>query len=207
MFTTAERLWWPFVAALVTVLVITSARAEQQTENKVVDLAGGTEWMRGVPQGCRLVSFDLRGGRWNVLGPNSRVEILWSYALSDERHETAVLIKDLAILKAEPSGGPREGRLIPRVTVAITPQQAERLRLAAICGTLQMRDEVGKPLPGEGSLPTWDIGEIEDRTESIEAGLADARNLERPMLAAPSEILYEGIRGAITVPVEIEFQR
>ncbi len=206
-----ERFWWPFAAAAVVVLAVSSvSRANQHTE-KAADAYPAVEWMRGVPRGCRVVSFDLLDEKSTAIGSTDRVDIVWVYTISDECYETTALIDDIDVLKAELRGVAGGDRPIRRVTVALTPRQANRLQLAAAIGKLRMTGAAGSPLRGAASLPAWDIQGIEDRTQAIESGLdtgtADAKNLERPTLAAPARAFSGRSRGVITVPVEFEFQR
>jgi len=210
---TEKRSYWSFAAAFVVVLAISSVShaKKQHREGEAVDTYSLAEWMRGVPYGCRLVSFDLLDRESPAFGLRDRVDIVWVYSISNERHETTVLVDDTDVLETELRGVSGGDRPIRRVTVALTPCQANRLKLAAAFGKLRMKGAASSPLRGEGSLPTWDIRGIEDRTQAIEAslgtGAANAKSLERPTLAAPAGAFSGRTRGVINVPVEIEFQR
>ncbi|NLS96996.1 MAG: hypothetical protein GXX96_33080 [Planctomycetaceae bacterium] len=159
-----------------------------------------------MPRGCRLVSFEVLSRKSAPTLPGSRVDVVWSYATSENESETVVLFRDLEILALESPASAKADRQVRRGTVAVTPQQANRLQLAAACGRLGIVDATEhSPRPGE-SRTIWDIQAIEDRTEGIEVQLAsataDAMRLERPTLAAPPRISANGVRRVITVPVE-----
>lgn len=170
------------------------------------DAPPALEWIRGVPRGCRLISFEVRSRKSAPPLPGPRVDIVWSYATSENQDETAVLFRDVEILAFESTASSRIDGQIVRSTVALTPQQADRLQLAKVGGRLGVANaEGGLSLLG-GGRTTWDIQAIEDRTEAIEARVAsaaaDAKRLERPTLASPRRLAAGAARRVINVPVE-----
>jgi hypothetical protein len=185
-----------------------SPNASEQSEKNATDTPPVAEWMRGVPRGCRLVSFDLLDGKADSLEGKHRVDVLSEYAISDRRRISAVVIQDAGILEAEASEISEGARSVLRVTLALTPHQANRLRLAAACSTLRMKRAASGRSQSNQTLSIWDVWSLEDRTEAIEARLADtgAGNdiLERPTLAVPPRAASAGFRGVIAVPVEVE---
>ncbi len=200
-----RRFYWPFPAAILILLAVGATGRASHTEGVGEDPGSVKEWMHGVPHGCRLVSFDLLDMQSSTLNRKAHVRIYWTYSASDESHETAALINNIDILDAEPRGISRDEGPILRVTVALTPRQAHRLKLAAACGTLRIVGTTG------ASPSAWNICRVEDRTQAIEARLTARsvarKSLERPTLAVPTAPSFQGARGVITVPVEIEFQR
>lgn len=178
----------------------------ERVERGIASATGPSEWMRGVPAGFRLVAFDVRDGESRQLRRQDRVYVSWEYAAATDRLETMVLIDDLSVLATE--------RLVDdglRVTFALTPSQAERLRVAAACGAMEIRGTSGGSMLEGEALPVWEVCEIEDRTEAIELHLAASSEassrLERPTLATRGETAVRRARGVITLPVRIELRR
>jgi hypothetical protein len=207
-----EHLRWPLIALLVMSVVQSTSWADgkQNSMNEAAPSRSVTDWMRGVPRGCRLVSFDLLHGKRGTLAPKTRVDIIWTYVTSAGRYETTVLIKDIDILAAYPLAITQPDRTTFRVTAALTPRESRRLELAAACGTVGMSEAAGSSACGQERVSVWQIQTIEDRTEAIEADLvacdADAAILKRPTLAVPSGASPRGPGRVIAVPVEIELQ-
>ncbi|MHB8899026.1 MAG: RcpC/CpaB family pilus assembly protein [Thermoguttaceae bacterium] len=164
------------------------------------------EWMRGVPRGFRLVALEL--AEPGSLSPGERVDVVWDYAVSERQQETSPLVEDAGVLAAEASKSAKGAGPVVRVVMAVTPHQAGRLKLAAAISSLRVRTV---PSPGQRSARNWNVRGIEDRTQAIEASLADSgagnRTLERPTLAPPAGTVGSGSRGSIAVPVEIDRRR
>lgn len=162
-----------------------------------------SEWMRGVPSGCRLVAFDLGAPDSRKLVQQDRVDMVWEYAATADHQEALVLFADLTVLDADCDN---DGGL--RVTFALTPDQTQRMRLAACCGTIRIQEVWSG---GRQARQTWEACGMEDRTETIEAHLAKdseaPSRLERPTLATPPVPVGKRSHGVITVPVQIELKR
>ena len=162
-----------------------------------------SEWMRGVPSGCRLVAFDLHAHDSRKLAQQDRVDVVWEYAATADHQETLVLFGDLTVLDAVSDV---DGAL--RVTFALTPDQAQRMRLAACCGKIRIQELSS---PDRQARQGWEACGIEDRTEAIEAHLASGSEapsrLERPTLATHTVRVGKRPCGVITVPVHIELKR
>ncbi len=205
-----KHLWWPFWALVVmSVLPSASWAGKRHSASEAASRGSVTDWMRGVPHGCRLVTFDLLHGELQALAPKDRVDIMWTYGTSAGRYETTVLAKDIDLLATTPLAITQRDRPLLRVTAALTPRQARRLELAAASGTIGMKATGISARATEGSS-AWEVQAIEDRTAPIEADLvasaADPADLERPTLAVPQKASPLGTRGVIAVPVEIKLQ-
>ena len=203
-----KRSWWPFVAGIGLAAAISSTgRPNERPERDLPGAMQPVDWIRGVPSGCRLVSFDLTDRDSERLDRRDRVHVVWKYASAADCYDTTVLMEDVHVLHTEGQGD--QGSF--HVMVALTPLQADRLRVAAACGSLEIRQASKETLRSGESVPTWNVHGIEDRTQAIEACLSacseDPKSLERPTLAVQTGDFFNGPRDVITVPVRLEFQR
>ncbi len=198
------------LAGIVALWAVSSVQAGEPSGKGQADPSPALEWMSGVPRGCRLISFDLLDGKASSLGRKDRVDVLWEYSISDHQHTSAALIQDVGVLEATASGISEGVRSVLRVTLALTPHQAHRVKLAAACSTLQVKTTTAGSSPDGETRTTWDVHGIEDRTQAIETHLVNtgARRdiLQRPTLAVPLGTATAGFRGTIAVPVEVENQ-
>lgn len=200
------RFWLLFGGIGLVLVANATSPSSVHAESKLASPLPRTEWMRGVPKGCRLVSFDFCDRVPHRFDRKDRVNIVWEYVSAADRHDTIVLIDKVLILNVEE----QVDDAFLRVTVALTPWQADRLKVAAACGTLQISVASSSSVPVTVSPPAWNIRGIEDRTQAIEASLVSCleapESLERPTLAAESGSSRRS-RRVITVPVQLEFQR
>jgi hypothetical protein len=200
--------FWPFFASIGLALAANAAgHSSQHAEHESAGGFPATEWMRGVPKGCRVVSFDICDRDSHRFDRKDRVDFVWEYVSATDRHATTVLIDNVVVLNAERQGD----QAFLRATVALTPCQAGRLKVAAACGTLRISETSSSSQPSDVSLPAWSIHGINDRTEAIEAYLVSCsevpESLERPTLAAESGGSSRSSRRVITVPVQLDLQR
>lgn len=195
------------LAAAAAFLAVGPLLADEPAAGQTADPARVAEWMSGVPRGCHLISFHLLGEKAVMLGRKDRVDIVWEYATQD-RQQSATLLEDVGVLEAEQRGIGEGIRSVLRVTVALTPHQAHRLRVVAACSPLRIRKAVAAKAPRPESPPVWQVERVEDRTEAIEASLAGSQAtrevLARPTLAGPQASVSTGFQGEIAVPVEVE---
>ena len=199
-----KRLPWSCVTGLGMVLAIASL---SPSDLHAADALPPAEWLMGVPKGSRLVSFRVGADKTRELDRRARVHVLWNYAVAADRQETTALLEEVSILNAEQEGRQTEVRL----TVALTPLEAERLRVAAACGAIRIQQASGPWDSSHASLPTWSIRGIADRTQEIEASLGSRPQslgrLQRPTLATRIGRSAERSPGTISVPVQFELQR
>lgn len=203
-----KTLFWLFFASTgLAFLANAVGLPSLHAECKSVDSLRRTEWIRGVPKGCRLVSLHLGDRDAERFDRTDRVSIVWEYVSAADRHDTIVLIDNVLVLNVERQADQASFRVI----VALMPWQADRLKVAAACGGLQMSEALGHSVPGDLRMRSWNIHGIEDRTQAIEAGLVScadpSASLERPTLAAEPGGSSRRSRRVITVPVQLEFQR
>ena len=193
-------------------LSVLPSRAMSQAERSSEAMAGVSSepwlWMRGVPQGYRLVSMDLPGKGLELPVGQVRGEVAWQYVDADGQQAWTLLLPDVQILRRESLAG-REGSIgRVRLTVPLAPVQADRLKAAAACGRLRLQMSERESASDAVSTSTWPIVGVEDQTRQIERRLAneagDPNVLERPTLAAPRGPVIGSIRGTITVPVEMK---
>lgn len=187
-------------------------RTTSQTERPSEGMAGVSSrtwsWMRGVPQGYRLISLELPGEALRLPVEKARGGIGWQYVDADGQQVWTVLLEDVEVLHCEPlpdsDGGIRGLRLI----VPLAPRQADRLKMAAACGALRLQIGEKESARSELSMSTWQVVATKDRTREIEQSLAkekaDPDVLERPTLAESRQAVIGSIRGTITVPVEVK---
>lgn len=199
------------LAGIVALGAVSSVQGGEPSGKNHAEPSPASEWMSGVPRGCRLISFDLLDRKAGSLGRKDRVDILWEYSISDRQRRSAPLIEDVGVLEATASGISEGVRSVLRVTLALTPQQAHRVKLAAACSTLQIKTTPARSSPDSQPRVTWDVQQIEDRTQAIETHLVSTGTgrdiLQRPTLAVPLGTATAGSRGTIAVPVEVEKRR
>jgi len=179
----------------------------QPSKGGPTDGSSADQWLRGVPKGCRLVALDLDAQDSHKLDPQDRVHVLSKYTIAADQCQTVVLFENICVLAVETQGDHSQLRL----TVALTPQQANQLKIANACGTLSVKKTRKDSTHERTPLPEWPVCRIEDRTHAIETGLAarwpDPQALERPTLAARPQTSPGRAHGTITVPLQVDFQR
>lgn len=202
-----NRFSWPWVP-VITCLAIGSAWASERSKKAATDTSPVAEWMRGVPRGCRLVSFNLLDAQVSSLDSKDCVDVVLEYVTGDQQHQSATLLQNVGILDTRVPGIAEGAGSALRVTVALTPHQADRLRVAAACSPLRMRKAAISSASRNETPQMWNVGSIEDRTKVIEAKLAGSGEgkdiLERPTLASPPGVVPGNRPRVIAVPIEVE---
>ncbi|MCB9686693.1 MAG: Flp pilus assembly protein CpaB [Alphaproteobacteria bacterium] len=120
-------------------------------EERLADPTGGYGLNAIIPRGMRAVSLDLTDGASvsGFLAPGNYVDVLVTLPDEKEASETVTLLQATTVLAVSTDMGGEEveargGKRAPTITVAVTPDQAERVSHAIAQGkvTLTLRGDI-----------------------------------------------------------------